>query len=35
MAFFGGVEAREQVDERVEVEDGEVGDTGDEGDHDD
>lgn len=34
VAFFGGVEARDYIDERVEVEDGEVGGAGDEGDYD-
>ena len=34
MAFFGGVEARDYIDERVEVEDGEVGGAGDEDDYD-
>lgn len=34
VAFFSGVEARDHIDERVEVEDGEVGGAGDEGDYD-
>ena len=34
-ALFGGVEAGENVDEGVEVEDGEVGGAGDEGNYDD
>ena len=33
MAFSGGEEAGEDVDEGVEVEDGEVGGAGDEGDY--
>lgn len=34
VAFFGGVKARDYVNERVEVEDGEVGAAGNEGDYD-
>lgn len=34
MAFFGGVEAGEDGDERGEIEDGEVGRKGDKGDYD-
>lgn len=34
MAFFGGVEVREDADERGEIEDSEVGGKGDEGDYD-